>query len=153
LRERPDDIHPLAQHFLALSALPGQPIKQLGPAAIDKLIRYDWPGNVRQLRNVIERACVLTRSHGIEADDVDTDSAESVPTSGALPESDLPTAVARLEEAMIRKALEASGGNRSEAARRLNINRQLLYTKMQRYGLAESEPSENPTPPVRKDDG
>ena len=50
-------------------------------------------------------------------------------------EADLPAAVAMLEEAMIRKALEACGGNRTEAARRLNINRQLLYTKMHRYGL------------------
>ncbi len=88
----------------------------------------------------------------IEADDVDT-GVNSVPASTALPESDLPTAVARLEEAMIRKALEAAGGNRTEAARRLNINRQLLYTKMQRYGLAEAEPSENATSPVGKDDG
>jgi DNA-binding NtrC family response regulator len=67
-----------------------------------------------------------------------------------LPESDLPTAVARLEEAMIRKALDACGGNRTEAARRLNINRQLLYTKMQRYGLSEA--SGNPTTGVGKDD-
>ena len=49
---------------------------------------------------------------------------------------------------MIRKALDACDGNRAEAARRLNINRQLLYTKMQRYGLAASEPSGNLTPSV-----
>ena len=53
---------------------------------------------------------------------------------------------------MIRKALEACGGNRAEAARRLNIHRQLLYTKMQRYGLADPEASAKPTPPVGKAD-
>jgi two-component system NtrC family response regulator len=53
---------------------------------------------------------------------------------------------------MIRKALEACSGNRAEAARRLNIHRQLLYTKMQRYGLADSETSAKPTSPVRKAD-
>ncbi|WP_024508564.1 sigma-54 dependent transcriptional regulator [Bradyrhizobium sp. ARR65] len=152
LRERASDIVPLAEHFLALSASPGQPIKQLSPAAIDKLTHHSWPGNVRQLRNVIERACVLTRGHVIEVDDLDTSAADHQPVSTALPESDLPAAVAKLEEAMIRKALDACGGNRTEAARRLNINRQLLYTKMQRYGLVGSEASANPTPAVGKDD-
>ena len=152
LRERPGDIVPLAEHFLSLSVPPGQPIKLLGSGAIEKLMRHNWPGNVRQLRNVIERACVLTRSHTIDADDIDTSAEENQPTAAALTESDLPAAVAQLEQAMIRKALEACGGNRTEAARRLNINRQLLYTKMQRYGLAGNDPSENPTPRVGKDD-
>jgi len=153
LRERPSDIVPLAEHFLVLSASSDPSQKQLGPAAIDKLCRYSWPGNVRELRNAIERACVLTRGDVIEASDIDT-SGEQVqsPSNSALLEADLPTAVAMLEEAMIRKALEACGGNRTEAARRLNINRQLLYTKMQRYGLMDSALSENPTLAVGKDD-
>jgi DNA-binding NtrC family response regulator len=65
---------------------------------------------------------------------------------------DLPTAVAKLEEAMIRKTLAACGGNRAEAARRLNIHRQLLYTKMQRYGLTDEDVSANPTATVGKAD-
>jgi two-component system NtrC family response regulator len=154
LRERASDIVPLAEHFLALAASAAGSGKQLSPAAIDKLTRYGWPGNVRELRNVIERACVLTRSNLIDAGDIDIGGAPGQPAAGAqLLESDLPSAVAKLEETMIRKALEASGGNRTEAARRLNINRQLLYTKMQRYGLADGEVSGNPTPSVRKDDG
>jgi two-component system NtrC family response regulator len=152
LRERPSDIVALAEHFLSLSVASGQPIKQFDSGAIDKLTRYDWPGNVRQLRNVIERACVLTRSHTIGADDIDTSAEENRSGPAGLPVSDLPTAVAQLEEAMIRRTLDACGGNRAETARRLNINRQLLYTKMQRYGLAAGDPSENPTPGVGKDD-
>ena len=66
--------------------------------------------------------------------------------------ADLPTALARLERAMIVHALAASGGNRTEATRHLNINRQLLYAKMQRYGLAEKTASENPTDAVGKAD-
>jgi len=152
LRERTSDIRPLAEHFLALSASPGRPNKQLGPSAIDKLCRHDWPGNVRELRNVIERACVLTRNHVIEASDIDISGDRShLQQYGELPATDLPSAVAKLEEAMIRKALDECGGNRAEAARRLNINRQLLYTKMQRYGLA-ADVSGNPTLAVRKDD-
>ena len=96
---------------------------------------------------------MLTRGDVIEAGDIDT-SGEQVqsPSTGALLDADLPTAVAMLEEAMIRKALEACGGNRTEAARRLNINRQLLYTKMQRYGLTDSALSEKTTLAVGKDD-
>jgi len=153
LRERPSDIVPLAEHFLVLSASSGHSQKQLSPAAVEKLSRHGWPGNIRELRNVIERACVLTRGDVIEAGDIDT-SGEQVqsPSTGALLDADLPTAVAMLEEAMIRKALEACGGNRTEAARRLNINRQLLYTKMQRYGLTDSALSEKTTLAVGKDD-
>lgn len=153
LRERSSDIVPLAAHFLALSASSGHSRKQLSPAAIEKLSRHGWPGNIRELRNVIERACVLTRGDVIEGGDIDT-SGEQVqsPSNSALLDADLPTAVAMLEEVMIRKALEACGGNRTEAARRLNINRQLLYTKMQRYGLMDSALSEKPTLAVGKDD-
>lgn len=96
---------------------------------------------------------MLTRSHTIDADDIDTSAGEIRPVATALPGSDLPAAVAQLEEAMIREALDACGGNRTEAARRLNINRQLLYTKMQRYGLTGSDASGNPTSAVGKDDG
>ena len=70
-----------------------------------------------------------------------------------LMDGDMPSAVAKLEAAMIRKALEACGGNRAEAARRLNIHRQLLYTKMQRYGLLEPDASAKPTPGVGNSDG
>jgi DNA-binding NtrC family response regulator len=143
---------PLAEHFLSLSVSPNQPTKQLSASAIEKLARYDWPGNVRQLRNVIERACVLNRSHTIGADDIDTSTAEDRPVAHTSLENDLPAAVARLEEAMIRKALDACGGNRAEAARRLNINRQLLYARMERYGLSADDVSGNPTPGVGKDD-
>jgi DNA-binding NtrC family response regulator len=153
LRERPSDIEPLAEHFMALAASPGRPHKQLSRSAIDKLCRYGWPGNVRELRNVIERAYVLTRGPIIEASDIDPGGTQHLPqANGNLPATDLPSAVAKLEEAMIRKALDACGGNRAEAARRLNINRQLLYTKMQRYGLVAGDVSGNPTPAVRKDD-
>ena len=65
----------------------------------------------------------------------------------------MPTALARLEKAMIAHALALCGGKRAEAARRLNINRQLLHAKMQRYGLMEKSASEIPTQDVGKTDG
>jgi DNA-binding NtrC family response regulator len=154
LRERLADILPLAEHFLRLAPREAAP-KRLAAAAAARLLSHAWPGNVRELKNAIERASVLVRGEVIHADDLqiparDADKASTLPSDWL--EGDLPTAVARLEQAMIAHAIEACGGNRAEAARRLNINRQLFYTKMQRYGLGVKEPSEKPTIPVGKDD-
>lgn len=149
LRDRVGDILPLTRHFLARAAADGSRHKHLSEPAIDKLQRHSWPGNVRELRNVIERACIMTRANVIGPDDIDT-SANEIPTDLAASDADLPAAVAQLEKTMIIRALDACAGNRTEAARRLNINRQLLYTKMQRYGLVEV--SEKLTDRVGKDD-
>ena len=149
LRERGGDIALLAEHFLAVAATHGDS-KRLTAAAAARLLEYSWPGNVRELRNVIERARVLVRSDLIDAGDLDIMpvAAESMPHDSL----DLPTAIAKFEEAMIRRTLAACGGNRAETARRLNIHRQLLYTKMQRYGLTGEAVSANPTPAVGKSD-
>ena len=149
LRDRTGDILPLTQHFLARGAASSSRYKHLSKAAVDKLQRHSWPGNVRELRNVLERACIMTRADVIGPDDIDT-SANEIPTDIAASDADLPAAVAQLEKTMIVRALDACAGNRTEAARRLNINRQLLYTKMQRYGLVEV--SEKLTDGVGKDD-
>ena len=89
----------------------------------------------------MERAGVLTR--GAQVTSADLGFLESNTLSRAQrpewPEEDLPSAVARLEEMLIRRALERCSGNRSEAATILNINRQLRYTKLKRYGLAQSD--------------
>jgi DNA-binding NtrC family response regulator len=152
LRERRGDIEPLARHFLQLSAWTN-PAKSLTAAAVARLQDHSWPGNVRELRNTIERAVILVRGNTIDAADLDI----LLPSHrGVQPdivaEGDLPAAVAKLESEMIRKTLEACGGNRAEAARRLNIHRQLLYTKMQRYGLTEPEASGKPTSGVADSD-
>jgi DNA-binding NtrC family response regulator len=156
LRERLADIVPLAEYFLGVAAPDGVP-KRLTATAAARLIAYPWPGNVREIRNVIERANVLIRGRVIDADDLDlcqterTDAGSvSVPTQWL--NGDLPTAVAKLERAMIVHALASCGGNRAEAARRLNINRQLLYAKMQRYRVVGETPSEDPTRAVGKPD-
>jgi DNA-binding NtrC family response regulator len=153
LRERLADILPLVEHFLR-AASDSEP-KQLTAAAAARLLSHSWPGNVRELKNVIERANVLVRSNIIDAGDLDL--ASDIPFASAYQApvdwlaGDLPTALARLEEAMIRRALDACGGNRAEAARRLNVHRQLLYAKMRRYGLLP-EVSEATTAGVVKDD-
>jgi DNA-binding NtrC family response regulator len=152
LRERRVDILTLAEHFLQLAARQGVP-KRLTAAAAARLMENTWPGNVRELRNVVERASVLVRGDVIEAADLDiVDRVGESLSRDDLLEGDLPAAIAKLEKAMIHKALEACGGNRAEAARRLNIHRQLLYAKMQRYGMADEDMSAIPTQAVRKAD-
>lgn len=157
LRERLADIVPLAEHFLRFAAAGGAP-KRLTAAAAARLLAHPWPGNVRELRNVIERGHVLVRGPVIDAADLDglMDGHADGPAAPAEAidwlAGDLPAAVARLETAMIRRALLGAKGNRTEAARRLGIGRQLLYAKIERYGVDRGELSENPTLPVGKDD-
>ena len=107
-----------------------------------RLLAHPWPGNVRELRNAMERAAVLAPLPVLSAADFAFLAGEGAAPVGAPAADwlagDLPGAVARLETEMIRRALAACGGNRAEAARRLNIHRQLLYEKMRRYGLEVS---------------
>jgi DNA-binding NtrC family response regulator len=138
LRERLADIIPLAEYFLAVAAAGGA-AKRLAPDAAAWLLSYAWPGNVRELRNAMERVSALVRQPVVTAADLGF-----LSDRGASPETNwlagtLPEAVARLEAAMISRALAASGGNRAQAAERLGIRRQLLYEKIARYGLDASE--------------
>jgi two-component system NtrC family response regulator len=142
LRERLADILPLAEHFLARA---GRPL-QLSAEAAARLLSHRWPGNVRELRNATERVAALARSAVIAAADLDFLGA-ATPSESDWLAGDLPTAVARLEVAMIRRALDAAGGNRAEAARRLNIHRQLLYEKLRRYGLDPTIPQKDEAQP------
>ncbi|RZI97199.1 MAG: sigma-54-dependent Fis family transcriptional regulator [Variovorax sp.] len=139
LRERLADIIPLAEHFLRRAAAPDAP-KALSAAAAQALLRHAWPGNVRELRNLMERCQALVRHRVIgEADLAGAVGAAPSSRAGALPadwlESDLPSAVERLERELIAHVLDATQGNRAEAARRLGIHRQLLYRKLAQYGL------------------
>ena len=161
LRERLSDIVPLAEHFLALSAEAGDP-KRLSANAAARLLAYAWPGNVRELLNAMKRVSTLVRRPVIEAEDLAFLSADQLPAStheaADLLEGTLPEAVERVEREMIRRALAASAGNRAQAAERLGIRRQLLYQKLERYGLAESPngtasvPDEDAKPRSRRED-
>lgn len=141
LRQRRDDIPLLAQHFLKTFAEKNnRDIKGFTPKAMDDLIRHQWPGNVRELMNAIERAVVLTRAEYLGREDFpmilggDIDPG-SVPgaTRGFDPGGDLP--LDELEKIAVLKTLEATGGNKSEAARRLGITRKTLHKKLKSYGV------------------
>jgi DNA-binding NtrC family response regulator len=136
LRDRIADIVPLAEHFLSRASG-----KRLAADAAARLIRHTWPGNVRELKNAMERAAVLVRGDVVSAADLGfiDEMRSGADEISAWPDEDLSSAVARLEEMLIRRALGRSAGNRAEAARALGIHRQLLYTKMKRYALEASE--------------
>ena len=133
LRERVGDIVPLAEHFLARGA---GVARQLSGEAAARLVRHGWPGNVRELRNAMERVAALACRPVVAADDLGFlgDVPLATPAEDMMAGT-LPEAVARVEAAMIRRALANSGGNRAEAARLLGIHRQLLYEKLRQHGI------------------
>ena len=156
LRERLADIVPLAEHFLALAAGSGEP-KRLSAAAAARLLEHGWPGNVRELYNAMERVAALVRRPTVTAIDL-----RFLGDSRPVPDTDwlsgtMPDSVSRLEREMIVRALAATEGNRTQAAERLGIRRQLLHEKIGRYGLdssakrTEAVRNEDDNPPAHSD--
>jgi DNA-binding NtrC family response regulator len=141
LRERLADIIPLAEHFLAVSA-DGNAAKRLGADAAATLLAHTWPGNVRELLNAMKRVATLVRRPVVTANDLDFLFAGVSASKQAEPldwlTGTMPEVIERIEAELIRRALAASGGNRAQAAQRLGIRRQLLYQKLERYGLNAS---------------
>jgi two-component system, NtrC family, response regulator AtoC len=139
LRERRDDIAPLARHFTAqLAKRFGRPLS-LSDAAITWLEQQEWPGNVRELENVIERAAVLSDKEVLEPGDFShaprtTDHAPAGTTHHA-PVGTLSDAVEAAEREAITAALATSGGNRREAAKALGVSLRTLFYKIERYGI------------------
>lgn len=138
LRQRREDIPLLAQHFLErFSDKNHKNIKGITPQAMDRLIRYDWPGNVRELMNAVERAVVLARSEYLDGNDLPLILDQSIEKKGSEPAAPFPEDISleEVEKATILNALESTGGNKSEAARRLGITRKTLHAKLKKYGV------------------
>jgi DNA-binding NtrC family response regulator len=133
LRERRDDIVPLARHFLAqLGRESGRPLG-LDAAAEARLLEHGWPGNARELRNVLERAAVLASGDLLGPEDL---LLEPPPRGPAPPaHGTLQQHLERAAAERIRVALGATGGRRAEAAARLGIDRATLFRWMRRLGL------------------
>ncbi len=141
LRKRREDVPLLAQHFLQIFAARNhKEIKGFTPQAMDHLIRYDWPGNVRELMNAVERAVVLSRSDYLSEKDFPVISGFKIKNDETISQpppinGDGTTPLEEVEKATILKTMEASGGNKSEAARRLGITRKTLHKKLKAYGV------------------
>src|SRR5690606_33545710 len=135
LRDRPEDLAPLATVLLArIAAEMGRPGLSLSEAAVARLQEQPWPGNARELRNVLERAAILAEGPLVEPRHLWLDAGRAAPVPGAstrLPELNLEA----LERRAIEQALEAESGNRKRAAARLGIGLRTLYDKLRRMGL------------------
>jgi DNA-binding NtrC family response regulator len=136
LRERLDEIEPLANQFLTASRQQwGVTPIEIEAAALARLRAHDWPGNIRQLRNAIERAALIAPGRVLRAQDLPAHvgrARESKPT--AVP--GLKSSMREYEARMISEALEQNGGNRQAAARTLRVPMRTLYRRMQQLGLS-----------------
>lgn len=129
LRDRKEDIPLLTRHFLAKHIeKEGKNIPKIGSDVMQALMDYHWPGNVRQLENALSYAVILCQGEEITIRHLPPFLKESSGTSAEL-------SLGAMERRMIRKALEESSGNKHEAARRLQVSRSTLYSKIRRYGL------------------
>jgi DNA-binding NtrC family response regulator len=134
LRARLEDLDELCAHFLARAGYRGP---GLDAAARRALAAYDWPGNLRELRNVLERAVILAGEGRIGASEVHIPARSATPEPAAEPGASGAEAstLSAAEEKMIREALAKAGGNKSKAARLLGITRRALYGRLEKYGI------------------
>jgi two-component system, NtrC family, response regulator HydG len=137
LRERREDIPLLADHFLALYREKNRkPLRGISGKALDLLVRYDWPGNIRELENCIERAVILSRDEVLVPADLPPQIRMLSPEEGkdafAIPAG---MSLEEVERALIVKTLDETGGNRTRASEILGINRRTLQNKLKQYGL------------------
>ena len=139
LRDRRDDIPLLVEHFIERNnERLGQQIRDLDPQARKLLLSYPWPGNVRELENTIERAVVLAEGDVITVGDLPERMREpSGPVAASLSTGELSIKKTSrfMEETLIRRALEKTGGNRTAASKLLEISHRALLYKIKDYGI------------------
>jgi transcriptional regulator with PAS, ATPase and Fis domain len=140
LRERREDILPLIEHFLVnLAEFYEEPVKQLHDDVAKVLHGYDWPGNVRQVINVVEHVATVQDGRWIGLRDLPIEVLRGI-EEGVRSGSDFPT-LDQLERDHIRRALELADGEKAAAARMLGIGRPRLYRKLRKYDLEPSADS------------
>ena len=133
LRERRDDLAQLIQHFLKrYSAKHGRNVQRVSAEARAILQAYEYPGNARELANIVERAVIVAEGKRLEAHDLPPGLTAAI---SAQQRKQRPQSLAQLEAAYIAETLVATGGNKSECARILGISRKNLYEKIARYEL------------------
>ena len=133
LRERKQDLLKLIQHFLKLYSMKhSRKVERASQPALAILQAYEYPGNARELANVIERAVIVADGKSIDEDDLPTGLKAAV---NAQQRKEKPLSLAQLEAAYISEMLAATGGNKAECARILGISRKNLYEKIARYEL------------------
>jgi transcriptional regulator with GAF, ATPase, and Fis domain len=143
LRTRLDDILELADAFLAdIGASVGRPAAGISRDARDQLLAYAWPGNVRELRNAIERAVILADGGLIRSEHLPVTVPRTAPRPDDVPGAPIPAGGVNLESierSLVVQALKQARHNKTRAAKLLGLTRAQLYSRIEKYGLAETE--------------
>ncbi len=144
LRERKEDIAPLVNLFLKhFAQTNGKKIRSMDPEAMKIMVRYEWPGNVREVKNIVERMVVLSNSETITSANIPEDirhlASGQVPGISTQPAVNIVpgsfTRLSDMERVLIQQTLHEVQGNKSLAAKRLGISRRTLYRKIEEYNL------------------
>jgi DNA-binding NtrC family response regulator len=137
LRERVEDIPLLANHFISeLNRKHGARIEGVKGSAMESLNRYPWPGNARELRNVLERAVVMTGEGWIDSFNLPSDVQKLESVSGQEISLPMGISAAEVEKQLILQTLETVGGNKAEAARRLGLDVKTIRNKLKSYKVS-----------------
>ena len=136
LRQRKDDIPLLVASFLH-TRMKTKVETTISPEAMEVMMGYDWPGNIRELENVIERAAILCRNHAIEPADLSIPSMPSTQPGSNRGDDKIGTAIPlkEVERLHIEAVLRSFRGNKAETAKVLGISLKTLYTKIQQYQM------------------
>jgi DNA-binding NtrC family response regulator len=139
LRERKQDIPPLAEFFVDKFAREsGKSIRGITPDAMQRLMDFHWPGNARELQNIIERGVTLSSGSMLEVSDIRLDSATPRASTEAVPVLPEGFTLEQWEDEMIREALRRANGNKSQAARSLGLSRNALRYRLSKIGVPDS---------------
>ena len=145
LRERRDDVPLLVHHFLDVANQDkGTRVDGLSDAAMERLVAHDWPGNIRELENLVERLAILQREGEIDVGDLPFEPTDAGGGVGGLPQVgeagiDFNRVVDQVERDLILQALERTHWNKNQAARLLGLNRTTLLEKIKKKGLEAPE--------------
>lgn len=132
LRERPDDIVPLSERFIkTFNKKYNRNVQGISPEGVITLRKYSWPGNIRELQNVIEKAVILSDGETLKSGDFQLNSSGGSAQNVQIAAESFEDA----EKLLIQNALNQSGGNLSLAAKQLNISRPTLYNKLKKYNI------------------
>jgi len=136
LAERKDDLMVYAQRFLKnANREMGKCIQDFSPEAIDAMLQYSWPGNLRELKNAIRRAVLLEQTNTITAESLPSEIASPSHRNGTRKTDDLKNTKEKAEQELILSTLEKVKYNKTKAAKLLNIDRKTLYNKLKQYGI------------------
>ncbi|MDP1946129.1 MAG: sigma-54 dependent transcriptional regulator [Nitrospirota bacterium] len=133
LRERKEDLPQLAQHILSTLRIPGSATRTLSPEAVQALTAHSWPGNVRELRNVLEGIVLMSTGAG-EIGREEVLSLLPKARTALHPGDQTQLSLDEIERLHIQRVLEASGGNKTQAAKTLDIDYKTLLSKLKQYG-------------------